>query len=57
VTSRTTNTNDVRTAITNAHIVLGTGETIADGVVVLDGDRIASVDGATPKQRPTKALI
>jgi len=34
----------MRIAITQAHVVVGTGETIDDdGVVVLDGDRLESV--------------
>ena len=33
----------MRIAIIQAHVVVGTGETIDDGVVVLDGDRIENV--------------
>jgi imidazolonepropionase-like amidohydrolase len=33
----------MRIAITQAHVVVGTGETIDDGVVGLDGDRIENV--------------
>jgi imidazolonepropionase-like amidohydrolase len=39
----------MKTAIVHAHVVVGTGETIDDGVVVLAGDRIESVtpDGSS----------
>jgi imidazolonepropionase-like amidohydrolase len=33
----------MRIAITQAHVVVGAGETIDDGVVVLNGNRIESV--------------
>lgn len=33
----------MRTAIYHAHVVVGTGETLDDGVVVFEGDRIESV--------------
>ncbi len=33
----------MRIVIHNAHVVVGTGQTLDDGVVVLDGDRIESV--------------
>ncbi len=40
----------MRIAITQAHVVVGASETIDDGVVVLDGNRIET-------SRPTKARL
>jgi imidazolonepropionase-like amidohydrolase len=38
----------LRTAITRGHIILGTGETIDDGFVLIDGDRIEEVGPGSP---------
>jgi imidazolonepropionase-like amidohydrolase len=35
--------DNVRVAIRHAHVVVGNGETLDDGIVVVDGDRIESV--------------
>jgi imidazolonepropionase-like amidohydrolase len=39
----------VRIAIHRAHVVVGTGETLDDGVVVVDGERIESVGAEEPQ--------